>query len=86
MPSAVLGDGTDSKYIDVPFFVPHFFFDCFISSPSTSAELNVHTLIDDRSNAVLIDPAYANHLGLAHQKLLKPKEVIMAVGKGGREV
>ena len=25
MPSAILGDGSDSEYVDAPFFVPHFF-------------------------------------------------------------
>jgi hypothetical protein len=75
MPSAVLGDGTDSEYFDTPCFIPHFFFGCSISSPSASAELNVRALINDGSNAVLIDPTYANHLSFAHWKQLKPKEV-----------
>ena len=86
MPSAVLGNGTDSEYADAPFFVPHFFLDCSIGGPSATTELSVRALIDDGSDAVLIDPAYADHLGLARRKLPHPKEVIMAVGKGGREV
>ncbi|KIM76347.1 hypothetical protein PILCRDRAFT_12787 [Piloderma croceum F 1598] len=30
MPSAVLDDGSDSEYVDTPFFTPHFFFSCSI--------------------------------------------------------
>ena len=86
LPSMVLGDGTDSEYIDAPFFVPHFFFDCSIGGPSASAELNVHALIDNRSDTVLIDPMYANHLSLTLRKLPKWKEVIMVVGQGTKEV
>ena len=86
MPSAVLGDGTDFKYVDAPFFVPHFFFDCSIGGPSSSAEILVRSLIDHGSDTVLIDPVYINHLGLAHHKLPKPKKVMMVVGQGKKEV
>jgi hypothetical protein len=30
MPSAVLGDGSDSEYVHAPFFVPHYFWDCTV--------------------------------------------------------
>ena len=86
MLSVVLGYGTDSEYVDAPFFVPHFFFDCSIGSSSASAELPVHALIDDGYNAVLIDPVCVDCLGLEPHKLPKPKEVMMAVGQGKKEV
>jgi hypothetical protein len=86
MPSAVLGDGTDSEYVNVPFFVPHFFLDCSVGGPSAIAEVFVHALIDDRSDSVLINPTYVDRLGLSRRKLTKPKVVTMAVGGGGKEV
>jgi hypothetical protein len=82
MPSAVLGDSSDSKYVLAPFFVPHFFFDCLVRSSTASSQISIQALIDHGSNAVLIDPLLANKLGLRHRKLLRPKEVIMAIGDG----
>src|SRR5882762_1742985 len=69
MPSAVLGNGSDSEYVDAPFFVPHFYLDCTAGGPSVSAELSTCALIDDGSDAVLIDPEFADCLGLARRKL-----------------
>jgi hypothetical protein len=37
MPSAVLGNGSDSKYVYAPFFVPHFFFDCTVGGSMVCA-------------------------------------------------
>jgi hypothetical protein len=65
VPSAVSGNGSDFEYIDAPFFVPHFYLDCTAGGPSASPELPTHALIDDVSDAVLIDPVFANCLGLA---------------------
>ena len=65
MPSSVLGDGTDSEYIEAPFFAPHLYLDCAAGGPSASTELSVHALIDDGSNSVLIGPFYVDCLGLA---------------------
>ena len=65
MPSAVLGNSSDSEYVDTPFFVPHFYLDCTAGGPSVSAELSTCALIDDSSDAVLIDPEFADCLGLA---------------------
>src|ERR1700674_488912 len=59
MPSTVLGNGSDSEYIDAPFFVPHFFLDCSIGGHSASTELPVHALVDNSSDSVLIDLVYA---------------------------
>lgn len=86
MSSAVLGNGSDSEYVDTPFFVPHFFFECLLGGPTASAEITVRALIDDGSDAVLIDPVYADRLGLTRRKLPVPKEVVMAVGNGQKEV
>lgn len=82
MPSAVLGDGSDSEYIDAPFFVPHFFLDCFTGSTSASSTKRVRALIDHGSDLVLIDPALADQMQLKHCKLPSLKEVVMAVGDG----
>ena len=79
---SMLGNGSDSEYVDAPFFVPHFFLDCSISSPTASTELPVCALIDDDSNSVLIDPIYADCLGLACPRLPAPKELVMAVVNG----
>jgi hypothetical protein len=86
MPSAVLGNGSDSEYVDTPFFVPHFYFNCYAGGTAAATELTVRALIDDGSDSVLINPEYADRLGLARRKLPKPKEVLMAVGKSNKEV
>jgi hypothetical protein len=82
MPSAVLGDGSDSEYVVAPFFVPHFFFDCVVGGSTASSTESVHALIDHGSDAVLIDPDLADRLHLCRRKLPVPKEVVMAVGSG----
>jgi hypothetical protein len=85
MPSAVLGDGSDSEYVQsAPFFTPHFHFDCTVGGSTTSSLENVRALIDPGSDAVLIDPVLTDRLQLCRHKLPAPKEVIMAVG-GGNE-
>jgi hypothetical protein len=75
MLSAILGNGSDSEYVDAPFFVSHFFLDCSIGGPTASTELPVCALIDNGSDSVLIDPIYADHLGLAHRRLPALKEL-----------
>lgn len=65
MPSAVLGNSTDSEYMNTLFFVPHLYFACTIGGATVSTELSIHALIDDSSDAVLINPKYVDHLGLA---------------------
>ena len=42
MPSAVLGNGSESEYVNTPFFVPHFFLDLFIGGSSAAIELLVN--------------------------------------------
>jgi hypothetical protein len=64
MPSAVLGDGSDSGYVLAPFFVPHLFFDCLVGGSTASSQISIRALIDHGSDAVLINPIPANKLGL----------------------
>ncbi|KIM90110.1 hypothetical protein PILCRDRAFT_59595 [Piloderma croceum F 1598] len=82
MPSAVLGEGSDSEYVNIPFFVPHFFLDCSVGSVTASSIKSICALIDHGSDAVLIDPALVDRMQLKRRKLPAPKEVVMAVGNG----
>jgi hypothetical protein len=82
MPSAVLGDGSDSEYILAPFLVPHFFFNCIVGGVSASSQLPIGALIDHGSDSVLINPELADCLQLRQCKLPSPKEVVMAIGDG----
>ncbi|KIM88511.1 hypothetical protein PILCRDRAFT_26727, partial [Piloderma croceum F 1598] len=82
MPSAVLGEGSDSEYVDIPFFVPYFFLDCSVGGATASSIESIRALIDHGSDAVLIDPALADQMQLKRHKLPAPKEVVMAVGDG----
>ena len=65
MPSTVLGNGSDSEYVYAPFFVPHFYFNCYAGGTTATTELTVRALIDDGSDSVLINPKYTDCLGLA---------------------
>ena len=56
MPLAVLSDGSDSKYVLAPFFVPHLFFNCLVGGSTMSSQISIWALIDHGSDAVLIDP------------------------------
>ena len=85
MPSAVLGDGSQSECVDAPFFTPHFFVDVIIGGASCSSESPAHALIDHGCDAVLISPDFADRIGLICCKLPEPKTVIMAVGGEKRE-
>jgi hypothetical protein len=80
MPSAVLGDGSDSEYINTPFFTPHFFFNCSVGGSTATSTESIRALIDHGCDAVLISPELADRLQLHRRKLPIPKEVVMAVG------
>ncbi|KIM80694.1 hypothetical protein PILCRDRAFT_9497 [Piloderma croceum F 1598] len=84
MPSAVLGEGSDSEYVIAPFYVPHFYYDCSIGGSTASSQLPIHALIDHGLDSVLINPLLADQLQLRRHKLPSPKEVIMAIGDGHR--
>jgi len=79
MPSAVLGNGSDSECVDTPFSSPHFFVDVFIGGSTSMPLCLVHALIDHGCNSVLISPELVDCLGLTPRKLPKPKSVVMAI-------
>jgi hypothetical protein len=62
MPSAALGNGTDSDECIALLTTPLLLWDCLIDGPSSSER--VQALIDDGSAAVLIDEALVAKLGL----------------------
>ena len=79
MPSAVLGEGSDSKYMDTPFLSPHFFVDVIIGDSSSVSQSDVCALIDHGCDSVLISLDLVDRLKLPRHKLPKPKSVVMAV-------
>jgi hypothetical protein len=79
MPSAVLGNGSDSEYVDTPFSSPHFFVNVIISSSSSVSQGDVCVLIDHGCDSVLISLDLVDRLKLPRRKLPKPKSVVMAV-------
>jgi len=86
MPSACLGDGTNSEYVNIPFYTPHLFLDCTARGHKACTEVPIRALIDNGANAVLISPELADNLGLAHHKLPLCKDVVMAVGGRKKEI
>ncbi|KAG2737911.1 hypothetical protein P692DRAFT_20638613, partial [Suillus brevipes Sb2] len=72
MPSAALGNGSDSEECVAPLTTPLLMWDCLIDSPNVSSPSRVSALIDDGSAAVLIDEALALKLGLRRRKLQTP--------------
>jgi hypothetical protein len=65
MPSAVLGNGTDSEEECIaPLSVPHLKWSCLINGPSVSSPILVKALIDHGSTVVLIDQTLVTQLGL----------------------
>lgn len=80
MPSAALGDGTDSgEECVAPFTIPHFTWECLVDGPAASSSVVVSALIDHGSPAVLIDEALAIKLGLRRRALPKPFPVSVAL-------
>lgn len=72
MPSAALGNGTDSEECVAPLTTPLLLWDCFIDGPASDSSTRVSALIDDGSAAVLIDEEFALKLGLHRRKLPSP--------------
>ncbi|KAG1737595.1 hypothetical protein EDD22DRAFT_959640 [Suillus occidentalis] len=62
MPSAALGNGTDSDECVAPLTTPLLLWDCLINGPTSSERVQV--LIDDSSTAALIDKQLVIKLGL----------------------
>jgi predicted aspartyl protease len=82
MPSAVLGNGTDSgEECVAPLQTPHLCWDCLIDGPAISSPLTVSALIDHGSSLVLIGEELVTQLGLCHQQLTKPIPISLALSQ-----
>jgi hypothetical protein len=80
MPSAVLGDGTDSgEECVAPLQTPHLRWDCLLDGPAIPSPISVSALIDHGSSLVLIDESLADKLGLRRRRLQKPLPVTVAL-------
>ena len=80
MPSAALGDGTDSGDECVtPVSSPHLIWKCAVDGPSTSQPVTIDALIDDGSSLVLIEESLVVKLGLRRHSLPRPLSVGMAL-------
>ena len=79
MPSATLGNGSDSECVDTPFSSPHFFVDVIVSGSSCLIQCPVRALIDHGCDAVLISPEFADQLGLSRCNLPEPKSVVVTI-------
>ena len=76
MPSAALGDGTDSGDECVtPVSSPHLIWECAVDGPSTSQPVTIDALIDDGSSLVLIEESLIVKLGLRRHSLPRPLSV-----------
>ncbi|KAG6331633.1 hypothetical protein ID866_7458 [Astraeus odoratus] len=79
MPSATLGNGSDSGEECIsPLTVPHFYWTCLLDGPNLKTSLSIEALIDHGSHLVLIDDALVKTLGLKRHQLPKPLEVSVA--------
>ncbi|KIJ05142.1 hypothetical protein PAXINDRAFT_53754, partial [Paxillus involutus ATCC 200175] len=87
MPSAALGDGTDSGDECVaPLLSSHLKWSCLLDGPSLTTPLTIDALIDHGSPVVLIDQQLVNRLGLRIRDLKKPLPVSVAMsGKKKQE-
>lgn len=68
-----------------PFRVPHLFWKCVTDGPAHSFPIDVNTLFDHGSHAVLISENFANSLGLRRRKLPVPETVQLAMETGGKK-
>ncbi|KAJ3896952.1 hypothetical protein F5879DRAFT_814335, partial [Lentinula edodes] len=83
MPSAVLGDGTDSKEeVSCPFRVHHLRWKCHVSGPKSVFPVRVNSLIDNGAHLTLIHPDLACRLGLPRHQLPNPEPVSAAFQSG----
>ncbi|KAG2071223.1 hypothetical protein BDR04DRAFT_1117831 [Suillus decipiens] len=65
MPSAVLGNGTDSSKEHVaPLQMSHLCWDCLLDGPAVTSPIIVSALIDHGSSLVLIGESLVKQLGL----------------------
>ncbi|KAJ3883975.1 hypothetical protein GG344DRAFT_23836, partial [Lentinula edodes] len=79
MPSAVLGNGTDSKEeVSAPFRVSHLRWKCHVSGPKSVFPVLVNSLIDNGAHLALIHPDLVDRLGLPRRLLKHPEPVSAA--------
>jgi len=82
MPSAVLGNGTDSgEECVAPLQTPHLRWECLVNGPAVSSPLTVSALIDHGSSLVLIGEELVKRLGLRRRKLAKSIPVSLALSQ-----
>ncbi|KIK36119.1 hypothetical protein CY34DRAFT_95004, partial [Suillus luteus UH-Slu-Lm8-n1] len=82
MPSAVLGNGSDSDEECVaPLQTSHLRWECCVDGPAVSSPVVVSALIDHGSSLVLIDETLVNTLGLRRRQLQKPVPVTVALSE-----
>ena len=88
LPSAVLGEGSDSdeSYVD-PFYSPHYFWECTLDGPSADpfTPIRARALIDNGSSTVLIKASVADALGLKRHKLPQPLALSLATNDSSSE-
>lgn len=85
MPSAALGNGSDSDECVAPLTTPLLLWDCFVDGPASVSPTRVSALIDDGSAAVLIDEEFALKLGLRQRKLPAPIPFNVALSGDSKE-
>jgi hypothetical protein len=86
MPSAVLGDGTDSgEECVAPIQTSHLRWDCLVDGPAVPSPVPVSALIDHGSSLVLIDESLVNTLGLRRRKLQKPLSIAVALSQNHKQ-
>ncbi|KAG1810476.1 uncharacterized protein HD556DRAFT_1223852, partial [Suillus plorans] len=82
MPSAALGNGTDSgEECVAPLQTPHLRWNCLVDGPSVTSPVTVSALIDHGSALVLIGEELVAKLGLRRRKLHKPLPVSLAMSQ-----
>jgi hypothetical protein len=87
MPSAVLGDGSDSDdECMAPLQTPHLRWDCLVDGPAVSSSVTVSALIDHGSSLVLIDDTLVVQLGLCHCELTKALPVSLALSPDSQSI
>jgi hypothetical protein len=82
MPSAVLGDDTDSGEECVgPLQTPHLRWNCLLDGPAVTSPIPVSALIDHGSSLVLIGEELVSKLRLRRRKLTKPLPITLAMSQ-----
>jgi hypothetical protein len=69
-----------------PFHVPHIFWHCMATGPSTEFPVVLKALFDHGSHAVLISETFAMQLGLHHRRLPTPATIELAMQSDNKKV